>query len=322
MKNFAITGVAGYIAPRHLQAIRDTGNRLKAALDPHDSVGVLDQFFPEASFFTEFERFDRHLEKLQRSSPDNRIDFLSICSPNHLHDAHIRLALRIGAVAICEKPMVLNPWNLDLLEQLEQEFGRRVHTILQLRLHPALVQFRNTLKSPGNGHKHNVILTYITSRGSWYNYSWKGSTERSGGLATNIGIHFFDLLIWLYGKVQSVEVHRLDSRRVSGFLELERATVRWFLSIEAKDIPVSERDKGKTTFRSISVDESELEFSEGFTDLHTRAYEDILAGKGFGISDARPSIHLAYDIRNASIVYMPEKMHPIALEVSPLKLRV
>jgi UDP-N-acetyl-2-amino-2-deoxyglucuronate dehydrogenase len=305
MNNFAITGVAGYIAPRHLKAIKDTGNRLVAATDPHDSVGILDSYFPDASFFTEFERFDRHLEMLRRADKENRVEYLSICSPNHLHDAHIRLALRIGADAICEKPLVLNPWNLDQLEELEHEFSKRIYTILQLRLHPSLIRIKKDLDRGTNNTKHTVRLSYITTRGKWYRYSWKGNTERSGGITTNIGIHFFDMLIWLFGRVQNNVVYIRTEDKAGGMLELEHANVEWFLSLDAKDLPREHyRKNGRSTFRSIAVDDVELEFSDGFTDLHTRVYEEVIAGRGFGIEDARPSIELVNSIRN---VKMTEK---------------
>ncbi|MGE5379210.1 MAG: Gfo/Idh/MocA family oxidoreductase [Ignavibacteriales bacterium] len=333
MKNFAITGVAGYIAPRHLQAIKDTGNKLVAAVDPHDSVGIMDRYFPEASFFTEFERFDRHLERLRRGPESERVHYLTICSPNFLHDAHIRMALRIGADAICEKPLVLNPWNLDALEELERESGNKVHTILQLRVHPSLIAVKQKLEEEGKrkkekgkstavegtipseiyvSKKHEVILTYITSRGLWYDFSWKGVKEKSGGIATNIGIHFFDLLIWLFGSVQTSRVNLAGTKRMSGFMELENANVRWFLSIDRDDLPQEEAEKGKTTFRSISVDGEEIQFSEGFTDLHTKVYEETLAGRGFGIEDARPSITLVQQIRNAEPRPDKDTMHPFS----------
>ena len=305
-----MTGVAGYIAPRHLQAIHDTGNRLVAALDPHDSVGILDRYFPEAEFFTESERFDRHIEKLRHGAADQRIHYLSVCSPNNLHDAHIRLALRAGADAICEKPIVLNPWNLDALQKLEKETGRVVKTVLQLRIHPALIELQQSIGAAPAKSKRDVVLTYITSRGPWYMNSWKGSDEKSGGVATNIGIHLFDLLIWLFGDVQKIEIHYSDSRRVGGIFELKDAVVRWFLSIRREDIPPEELAKGKGTFRSITVDGKEIEFSEGFSDLHTRIYEEILAGRGFGINDARPSVELAYHIRNAKVIKPIGETHP------------
>jgi UDP-N-acetyl-2-amino-2-deoxyglucuronate dehydrogenase len=298
LKNFAITGVAGYVAPRHLKAIKETGNRLLAAVDPHDSVGILDGFFPEVSFFTEFERFDRHLEKLRRDSETSKINYLSICSPNHLHDAHIRLALRIGAHAICEKPLVINPWNLDALEKLEEETGFNVYNVLQLRLHPSLIKLKNELKNLKQ--KANVVLTYITSRGLWYKYSWKGIEEKSGGIASNIGIHFFDMLIWLFGSVQKNEVHLYEKNKAGGFIELENANVRWFLSIDKNDLPANYSEKGISTYRSISIDGEDIDFSSGFTELHTRVYEEVLSGNGFRIKDARPSIELVNEIRNSS----------------------
>lgn len=290
--NFAITGVAGYVASRHLQAVKDVGGRLVAALDPHDSVGVLDQYFPDAAFFTEFERFDRHIEKLRRGPAAQRLHYLSICAPNHLHDAHIRFALRVGADAICEKPLVLNPWNLDALEDLERESGRRVYTVLQLRIHPTIVALRQQLAASPSA-KHNVELTYCTPRGLWYRHSWKGNAEKSGGIVTNIGIHFFDLLLWLFGGVQKSALAVSEFARAGGTLELERANVRWFLSIDAADLPPSARG----TYRSMIVDGNEIKFSEGFTDLHTRVYAETLAGRGFGIADARPAIELAYRLR-------------------------
>jgi UDP-N-acetyl-2-amino-2-deoxyglucuronate dehydrogenase len=299
MKNFAVTGVAGYIAPRHLKAITDTGNRIVAALDPHDAVGLLDRYSFDTRFFTEFERFDRHLEKLRRKGSDEKVDYLSICAPNYLHDAHARLALRIGADAICEKPLVINPRNLDALEELEQETARRVFTVLQLRLHPALIALRDKLKA--SNRRHDVTLSYVTSRGAWYGVSWKGQIERSGGVATNIGIHFFDLLMWLFGGVEECDVHLSEPMRMAGHLELQRASVRWFLSTDRQDLPASALAANRTTFRSITVDQEEVEFTEGFTDLHTRVYEEILAGRGFGIADARPSVELAARIRTAPV---------------------
>jgi len=312
IKNFAITGVAGYIAPRHLQAIKDTGNNLVAALDPHDSVGILDRYFPKASFFTEFERFDRHLEMLKRQKNPDRIDYLTVCAPNHLHDAHIRMALRLGAHVICEKPLVLNPWNLDALKELEIETGCSVYTILQLRVHPSLIELRNKLLVNKSNKKHSVRLTYITSRGIWYDYSWKGIVEKSGGIATNIGIHFFDLLIWLFGSVQKSYLHLSETRRMGGFLELENANVEWFLSINREDLPLEVQKGGKTTFRSITVDEEEIHFSEGFTDLHTRVYEETLKDKGFGIEEARASIELVHNIRHSPVSIPDKNAHPIA----------
>jgi len=314
MKNFAITGIAGYIAPRHLQAMNDTSNKLVAAVDPHDSVGILDKYFPDVSFFTEFERFDRHLEKLRRKGEEQRIHYLTICSPNNLHDAHIRLALRVGADAICEKPLVLNPWNLDALQTLEGESNSRVYTILQLRVHPALIDLKNKLDSLSSKKKYDVSLTYITSRGLWYDFSWKGIKEKSGGIATNIGIHFFDMLIWLFGEVQTSVVHLSEEKRIAGHLELKNANVKWFLSTDRNDLPEEAKESGSPTFRSIKVDGEEIQFSSGFTDLHTRVYEEILAGNGFGIDDARPSIKLVHSIRKAAISSDKDTAHPFILK--------
>lgn len=308
-KNFAVIGVGGYIAPRHLRAIRDTGNQLLAAVDPKDSVGILDQYSYDVKFFTEIERFDRHLEKLRRGPDTGRIHYVSICSPNYLHDSHCRLALRAGADAICEKPLVINPWNLDALEEIEAETKHRVHTILQLRVHPSLIALRETLQK--ETAIHDVELTYITSRGPWYQISWKGHADKSGGVATNIGVHFFDLLIWLFGAVSGIKVYHSDKQRMSGFIELERARVRWFLSVDKNDLPDFVKGAGKTTYRSIKVDGNEIEFSEGFTDLHTRVYEETLAGRGFGISDARHSINLTHSIRTAQISPWDTFIHPL-----------
>ena len=296
-KNFAMTGVAGFVAPRHLEAIRAMGCRLIAAADPHDAVGILDRYSFDVRFFTEIERFDRHLEKLRRGPEDQRVHYVSICSPNYLHDAHIRLALRIGADAICEKPIVINPWNLDALQDLERETGRRVSTILQLRLHPALSALKKSISQGDPAHRYRVNLTYTTSRGRWYQVSWKGMEERSGGLATNIGIHFFDMLIWLFGRPVGSRVHVRDEWRTEGELELDHADVSWFMSAHPADLPFEAVAGQKTTFRSITIDGEEVEFSEGFADLHTRSYEEILAGHGFGIDDARPSIELAHQVR-------------------------
>lgn len=298
--NFAITGVAGFVAPRHLKAIHETGNRLVAAVDPHDAVGLLDRYAFDVRFFTEFERFDRHLEKLRRGPADDRVQYVSVCSPNYLHDSHIRLALRIGADAICEKPLVINPWNLDGLQELEREAGQRVYTVLQLRLHPSLVAFRERLLSQPR-RRHTVQLAYLTARGRWYDVSWKGVEERSGGIVTNIGIHFFDLLLWLFGPVEQSTVHLRDLKRAAGTLTLAHADVKWFLSAEAEDLPFAPEPGKKTTFRSIVVDGEQLEFSDGFTDLHTRVYQEVLAGRGFGVDDARPSIELSHQIRKAAI---------------------
>lgn len=308
--NFALIGTGGYIAPRHLKAIRDTGNRLVAAVDPKDSVGILDQFWFDVRFFTEIERFDRHLEKLRRASDQERVHYVSICSPNYLHDAHCRLAMRVGADVICEKPLVINPWNLEPLQEIEAETHCKINTVLQLRVHPELLKLKARLDQESSDTQHDVVLSYITSRGNWYHVSWKGQIEKSGGLATNIGIHFFDLLIWLFGPVRDIKVYHADAKRISGFIGLERARVRWFLSVDREDLPLTAKQANKTTFRSITVDGQEVEFSEGFTDLHTRVYENILDGKGFGIEDARPSIELTYRIRQAEISPMDTLAHP------------
>ncbi len=309
-RNFAITGVGGYIAPRHLRAIRDTGNRLVAAVDPKDSVGILDQYSFDVRFFTEVERFDRHLEKLRRGVEADRVHYLTVCSPNYLHDAHCRLGLRVGADVICEKPLVINPWNLDPLRELELETGRRIFTVLQLRAHPKLIELRARLRAESPRTPHDVVLTYVTSRGAWYDVSWKGSIEKSGGVPTNIGIHFFDLLVWLFGDVESQEVHLKQPRRMAGTIALERARVRWFLSVEQRDLPFTPEPGGRATFRSITVDGQEIEFSEGFTDLHTVVYRDVLAGHGYGLDDVRPSIDLAHQIRVAEPVTPGPDAHP------------
>ncbi|HEX2062704.1 MAG TPA: Gfo/Idh/MocA family oxidoreductase [Thermoanaerobaculia bacterium] len=309
MKNFAIIGVGGFVAPRHLTAIKDTGNRLVAATDPNDSVGILDRYSYDVRFFREIERFDRFLERSRRGPEEGRVHYVSVCSPNYLHDAHVRLALRVGADAICEKPLVINPWNLDALEEIEHETGRRVFTILQLRVHPALVALRQRLEASRGERKPDVILTYVTARGGWYDVSWKGSEERSGGVAANIGIHFFDLLIWLFGGVQRSEVHLRAPRRMAGFLELEHANVRWFLSVDSSDLPFQVQPGLRQTYRSITVDGEELEFTEGFSDLHTRVYERTLQGEGFGIADARPSIELVHRIRTDEVTANPDAPH-------------
>jgi len=311
MKNFALIGVAGYVAPRHMKAIRETGNSLVAALDKHDAVGIIDSYFPDADFFVEFERFDRHVEKLKRQPADRRVHYISIASPNYLHDAHIRFALRVNADAICEKPLVLNPWNLDALKQMEQENGNRVNAILQLRLHPAIMDLKKAVESSDSGRKADIDLTYITSRGRWYLISWKGDISKSGGIATNIGIHFFDMLQWIFGKTQRNVVHLSTPVTAAGFLELERARVRWFLSLDGNDIPQPAKEAGKTTFRSIVIDGKEVEFSDGFTDLHTLSYQHILAGNGFGLDDAKPSIETVFEIRNAHEAPLQGDYHPL-----------
>lgn len=315
MKNFALTGLAGYIAHRHLKAIKDTGNRLVAAVDPHDSVGIIDSYFPDAAFFTEVERFDRHLEKIRREKEGQAVDYMTICSPNHLHDAHIRLAMRVGADAICEKPLVLNPWNLDVLQELEEEYGQRVWTILQLRVHPSLIQLKKRIEAEKGKKRHKIRLTYITSRGTWYHYSWKGDQEQSGGIGTNIGIHFFDMLMWLFGPAQTTELYVREPNRMGGYIELPNADVEWFLSLEPEDIP-NRADEDQRTFRTISVDGEEIEFSGGFTDLHTKVYEETLNGNGFGIEDARPSIELVHKLRTMKLTENPTGVvHPSIQEL-------
>jgi UDP-N-acetyl-2-amino-2-deoxyglucuronate dehydrogenase len=314
--NFALVGAAGFVAPRHLKAIADTGNKLIAAVDPHDSVGIIDSYFPEASFFTEVERFDRFLEKRRRMSDRDRVHYMSICSPNYLHDAHVRLALRVGAHAICEKPLVISPWNLDQLAALENEYGRRVFTVLQLRLLPQLRELKQQLVERAPSGKADVELTYVTARGRWYNVSWKGVHEKSGGLALNIGVHFFDLLIWLYGKPQSLSVFMSRPDKMSGVFELESARVRWFLSVDRNDLPERVRAAGSHAFRSLTSDGREIEFSEGFPDLHTAVYRDVLSGGGFSIDDVRPSIQLAYDIRTANVVPATSVAHPFLAAVT------
>lgn len=314
MKNFALTGVGGFIAPRHLKAIRDTGNRLCAAVDPRDSVGILDHFGSEVRFFTEIERFDRYLEKMRRAAENERIHYLSVCSPTYLHDAHCRLGLRVQAEVICEKPLVINPWNLDALQDVERESGHRVWTIFQLRAHPQLVALRESVRRAGRtSHpRQEVVLTYVTSRGPWYDVSWKGRFEKSGGLATNIGIHFFDMLLWMFGPADASRVHLDEPRRMAGLLELECARVRWFLSVNASDLPAAARAEGKTTHRSIEVDGTAMEFSDGFDDLHTRVYELTLAGKGFGIEDARHSIALVHAMRKLTVsARSSTDLHPL-----------
>lgn len=307
--NFAVIGVGGFVAPRHLKAIADTGNRLVAATDPHDAVGVLDRFSFDVRFFPEIERFDRHLDKLRRGPEDRRVHWVSVCSPNYLHDAHIRMALRNGANVICEKPLVINPWNLDAIEQIERETGCRVFTVLQLRVHPALVALKRRIEAEPQGMRHVVELTYITSRGPWYHVSWKGDEQRSGGVATNIGIHFFDLLIWLFGEVRGQFVHVRHHDCMAGFLALDRADVRWFLSVDPGDLPFTPQPGGKTTYRSIAIDGTDVEFTEGFGDLHTRVYEMAVAGQGFTIGDARPSIELVHALRT-SVLSVEGEAHP------------
>lgn len=309
MKNFALIGIAGYIAPRHLQAIRDTKNNLVAALDKFDTVGILDSYFPSADFFTEFERFDRHIDKIRRQG--NKIDYVSICTPNYLHDSHIRFSLRHQAHAICEKPLVLNPWNVDALEEIEKETGKKVFTILQLRLHPSIIALKKQVEESPAGKTFDVDLTYITSRGHWYQTSWKGDVTKSGGVATNIGIHFFDMLSWVFGGIKKNTVHLLNNDSAAGVLELEKANVRWFLSIDYNNVPDALKASGKRTYRSLTMEGNEIEFSDGFTDLHTKSYQHILDGNGFGLNDARPSIQTVYEIRNQTLAPLQGDYHPL-----------
>lgn len=297
MKNFVLIGVGGYIAPRHMKAIKDTGNNLLAALDKHDSVGIMDSYFPDAEFFTEFERFDRHVEKLKRQGI--KIDYVSVCSPNYLHDAHIRFGLRIGADVICEKPIVLNPWNIDSLLDIEKETGKNVFSILQLRIHPAIIALKAKINDSPKEKIFDIDLKYFTSRGHWYHTSWKGDIQKSGGIATNIGVHFFDMLMWIFGDVKESIVHEHTTQTASGILRLPKANVKWMLSINANDLPQQAKDEGKKTSRTLSIDGNEFEFSEGFTELHTISYKQILEGKGFPLIETKQTIQLVHDIRNS-----------------------
>jgi UDP-N-acetyl-2-amino-2-deoxyglucuronate dehydrogenase len=307
-KNFGLIGVAGYIAVRHLKAIKDTGNNLLASLDRFDSVGLIDNYFPRSDFFVEFERFDRHFDKLKRTG--TKIDYVSICSPNYLHDSHIRFALRHHAEAICEKPIVLNPWNIDALQEIENETGHKIFTVLQSRLHPKIIELRNKIQNGPKDKIYDIDLTYVTSRGNWYYISWKGDLQKSGGVATNIGIHFFDMLSWIFGEAKRNVVHLSLHDKAAGFLELKNARVRWFLSLDQNDLPPFAAEKGQRTFRAITIDGEEIEYSEGFTDLHTSAYKEILAGRGFGLKDARQSVEIAYTIRNAKPEGLSGDYHP------------
>lgn len=314
MKSFGLIGAAGYIAPRHMKAIRDTNNDLVAALDPSDSVGIIDSFFPEASFFTEFERFDRHIDKLRRKGAG--LDYVAICSPNYLHDAHIRFALRSGADAICEKPLVLNPWNIDGLAEIERETGKRLYNILQLRLHPAIVALREKIAAAPADQVFDVDLTYLTSRGKWYDISWKGDLAKSGGIATNIGVHFFDMLGWVFGPQQDSVVHLHKADVAAGMLTYRQARVRWFLSINADYLPPDAKASGKRTYRSITIAGEELEFSEGFTDLHTDSYRHILSGGGFGLEEARACIETVHQIRETTPKGLSGDYHPFCRQVA------
>jgi UDP-N-acetyl-2-amino-2-deoxyglucuronate dehydrogenase len=308
MKNFALIGAAGYIATRHMKAIKDTGNNLSVALDKFDSVGIIDSYFPEANFFTESERFDRHLDKMRGS--ESAIDYVSICSPNYLHDAHIRLALRNGSDVICEKPLVLNPWNIDALAEVEKRTGKRINNILQLRLHPSIIALKEKVENGPKDKIYDIDLSYLTSRGKWYFISWKGDNSKSGGIATNIGIHFYDMLTWIFGSVKQNVCHVSDEDKAAGFLELERARVRWFLSVNYDLIPEHIKATGQRTYRSITVEGEEIEFSGGFTDLHTMSYEAVLEGNGFGLMEAKTSIDIVHDIRNSTPVGLKGDYHP------------
>ncbi len=309
MKNFALIGVGGYIAERHLRAIKDTQNNLLVALDKFDSVGIMDSYFPDASFFVEFERFDRHIEKMRLRGTD--LDYISICTPNYLHDSHIRMALRSGADAICEKPLVLNPWNIDALVDIEKQYKKKVNTILQLRLHSSIIELKKQIDSGPKDKIYDIDLTYLTSRGNWYYTSWKGDLAKSGGIATNIGIHFYDMLSFIFGDVKSNIVHIHEHDRAAGYLEFEKARVRWFLSINYDVLPDDIKEKGQRTYRSITVDGKEIEFSDGFFDLHTKSYEDIVNGNGFGLEDARKSIEIVHEIRNKELSAIKGEYHPL-----------
>jgi|SRR5690554_6277982 len=315
MKNFALIGAAGYIAPRHMIAIKETGNTLVAALDKNDSVGIMDSHFPEAAFFTEFERFDRHIDKLNRMNHGNKVDYVSICSPNYLHDSHMRFALRAGAHAICEKPLVLNPWNIDGLLEIEKDTGKQVSTILQLRLHPAIIALKEKVANSNPDHKFDVDLTYITSRGNWYLQSWKGDDNKSGGIATNIGVHFYDMLHYVFGALKENKVHYTSATKAAGYLEYEKARVRWFLSVDINDVPEELRAQGQRTYRSITADGESIEFSGGFTDLHTVSYQEILAGRGFGLEENRVAIETVAAIRTAQLSPLTGDYHPFVKEL-------
>lgn len=311
MKNFALIGAAGYIAPRHLMAIKDTGNVLLAAVDKHDNVGIMDSYFPDASFFTEFERFDRHVSKLKYEN-GSQMDYVSICTPNYLHDAHIRFALRQEADAICEKPLVLNPWNIDALSNIENETGKKIYNILQLRVHPSIIALKEKIDKGPADKIYDIDLTYLTSRGNWYYTSWKGDVTKSGGIATNIGVHFFDMLSWIFGDLKGNTVHINTHDRSAGFLEFEKARVRWFLSINYDVLPEDIKEKGQRTYRSIQIEGEELEFSGGFTDLHTVSYQEILAGRGYGLEAPRQAIEIVHEVRNADPIGLQGEYHPFA----------
>ena len=308
MKNFALIGI-GYIAEKHLRAIKETGNNLLAALDPHDSVGILDEYFPNCEYFSDHARFERHIAKAQFQNTSNKIDYFSICSPNYLHDSHIRLALNSGANVICEKPLVINPWNLDLLEKLEETSKLSIFTVLQLRLHPEILKLKKEQQLSKT--KKDITLSYISARGKWYQHSWKGNIEKSGGILVNIGIHFFDMLLWIYGPVKHFEVYEYSDTKASGYLELANANVKWFLSIDKSDLPKNVIEQNNSTYRSITIDNKELEFSQGFKNLHTEVYREIFLNGGNRISESRPSIELVYKLKNEKISTSIDK-HPFS----------
>ncbi|MBQ2395694.1 MAG: Gfo/Idh/MocA family oxidoreductase [Bacteroidales bacterium] len=310
MKNFGIIGVGGYIAPRHLKAIKETGNNLIVALDKNDSVGIMDSYFPQCSFYTEYERFDRFVEKIKHT--EDKLDFVTVCTPNYLHDSHIRFGLRAGADVICEKPLVLNPWNIDALQKMEEQTGRKVYNILQLRLHPAIIEWKNMVDNGPKDKVYDVDLTYITSRGLWYYTSWKGDSSKSGGVATNIGVHFYDMLSWIFGSIKENIVHIYEHDRAAGLLLFERARVRYFMSINADTLPKQALEQGKRTYRKMEMDGKEIEFSDGFTELHTESYKKILAGEGFGLDQAYQSIKIVHDIRNTRPIGLKGDYHPLA----------
>jgi len=311
-KSFALIGASGYIAPRHLKAIKETENNLIAALDPFDSVGIMDSYFPDSDFFIEPERFDRHLDKLRRKNEGSQVDYVSICSPNYLHDSHIRMALRNEAQAICEKPIVLNSWNVDALQAIEKETSKEIYTILQLRLHPSIISLKKQIEEAPEDKVYDIDLSYITSRGHWYQISWKGDAEKSGGVATNIGVHFFDMLSYLFGEVNENIVHYTNKMKAAGYLEFEKARVRWFLSIDYNDVPEKIKKTGQRTYRSITINNKEIEFSGGFTDLHTVSYQKILSGEGFRLEEARQSINTVFHIRNSKPIGLRGDYHPLA----------
>lgn len=311
MKNFALIGAAGYIAPRHIQAINDTGNKLICATDPHDSVGILDRYHGDVYYFKEFERFDRHIERLRYEQSPDKIDYISICSPNYLHDSHIRFGLRSGCDVICEKPLVINPWNVDALADMEAKSNNKINTVLQLRVHPSIIELKKKIENEKRSEKYEINLSYFTTRGPWYHFSWKGDHNKSGGLPTNIGVHFFDMLGWLFGDLEKNEVHIMENDICAGYLELEKAKVKWVLSIDKNKLPEAAKREGKYTYRSITMDGEEIEFSGGFTDLHTRVYEDILNGKGYGIQDARNAIQIVHDIRTTDVIGISKNSHDL-----------